>query len=386
MKTIKLAAFAACAVMMLSACSADESTFNIQNVPGRANISGKIIYNQGTTIENGKFVYDYAPAANVMVFADVNNSSYDNNLTGTTRFTTTTDEEGKYEFEIPATNKDAIVTISTADFVGTQTSIERVGNEIKTINNNGVFAASQTTSYKANGINFCNMVCMFTPEVLNVKGYTQQATFEGTLGKNAEYLTNIQANYEETTNEDGSVTKTFTGFTDPKVYNVFVPAPNLDLIIKVNYSNGLSINLNSTTDQNGKFSIGIPVQQFPANITYSIEAMPFKGSFVHYVRDDEESYKAIPDAINEDGTPAMYSYYNYHPVNLDGYYIQKFDATGNLNFPMAGVSLIPYQETFGKIMIFNAFTANQDVYGYNPGSILPSETFWVINRPGTLNK
>ncbi len=106
--------WAACATLMLTSCSEDQTSFDTSKMPGKATISGKVVYNQGTTIaEGGKFSYDYVPAAKLVIYAEVPNSYYMDGAVGYTTYTAETDEEGNYSFSIPMGVKEATVTIRT---------------------------------------------------------------------------------------------------------------------------------------------------------------------------------------------------------------------------------------------------------------------------------
>ena len=74
MKNLKTLSVMALTAAIMTGCSEEQTAFDINNVPGSATIQGTIVYNEGTTIENGRFAYDYRPAANLPVIVIVNNN------------------------------------------------------------------------------------------------------------------------------------------------------------------------------------------------------------------------------------------------------------------------------------------------------------------------
>ena len=124
MKHLTKLAFAILTVLTFSACSEDQTAFNIEKVPGRATVQGTITYNEGATVSGGKLSYSYKPAADLKVFITVDNSSYDDNLSGSTVFETTTDANGKYSLEIPVPDYNVNISVRTAQFKGTHSTIK----------------------------------------------------------------------------------------------------------------------------------------------------------------------------------------------------------------------------------------------------------------------
>ena len=133
MKHLTKLAFAILTVLTFSACSEDQTAFNIEKVPGRATVQGTITYNEGATVSGGKLSYSYKPAADLKVFITVDNSSYDDNLSGSTVFETTTDANGKYSLEIPVPDYNVNISVRTAQFKGTHSTVEKVNNKVTNV-------------------------------------------------------------------------------------------------------------------------------------------------------------------------------------------------------------------------------------------------------------
>ena len=65
MKTIvKVAMLFASALMVFSSCLKEQTGLTIEDIPGTAKISGKLMINEGQAYQGGKFVELLKPAAN----------------------------------------------------------------------------------------------------------------------------------------------------------------------------------------------------------------------------------------------------------------------------------------------------------------------------------
>lgn len=312
------------AMAVMSSCSENQSSFDIEQVPGRSTIEGTIVFNQGATLQDGKFVYNYQPAANLPVNVIVDNTAYDNGLSGKTVFNTVTDENGKYTIEIPAPVNQTNVTIRTAQFTGKHTTVERVNNKIETVERNAVYWANGSTYIVAEGHSFANLECTIADEDSEFKNFSQTATLKGMIGRNAEYYNAPEKFY----NDD----KELTDISSANIDNCFVPAPNADMMVTVTYDNKKYV-YNATTDAAGNFTLNVPVLQFPANFSYSIEIMPqMDVTYTHYV----PVTKTI--TVNRYGYEQEIEYWDYEPVKMNGWYSQYSNAsntTGSLNYDVA---------------------------------------------------
>ncbi len=319
MKNLKTLSVMALTAAIMTGCSEEQTAFDINNVPGSATIQGTIVYNEGTTIENGRFAYDYRPAANLPVIVIVNNNDYSGNLNGETVFETVTDESGKYSIEIPAPLMNGEATVRTADFAGVHKSVVRKNNQIVTEDKNVVYGTTKTINFRSQSITYCDMVCTERSAEDIPTGMVEYATLTGKIGQGYEMLFNNS------------------------VVNCFTEVNGADVMLNITYSNGQEFTYNVTTGANGTFSVLVPVEEFPASFSYGVEVLPYEGTFTTYDYSiDTNSYRGY---------------------TLSGYYAQNYGAAntnGSLSYPLStSVNNVEVQA-----MVFEP-NAGQDTYNYN---------------------
>lgn len=343
MKSIKTVLAALGVVALMTGCSDNQTSFDVEDVPGKALVQGTIVYNQGATLQDNKFVYEYKPAANLEVIITVDNSSYDSNLKGETVFTTTTDENGKYSIEIPAPANECTVDIRTAQFLGTHSTVQRVNNKIEAVEKNVVYWAKGHANVISKGYYYADLECVTFDTETEFSNYTETATLSGVIGRNAEFYIAPERRY----NEDNEL----IGIQSASVRNCYVPAPNADLMIQVTYE-GKERTYNATTDSKGEFSINVPVKEFPASFSYTVEIMPqTNATYEHYVAVD----KTVEYNERE------FTYTDYEVVKMNGWYAQYI--SGNNNSGVASYPVASVTQSFElKALIFRA---QQDVMSEN---------------------
>ncbi len=355
MKLLKYVALSGFGLLMLSSCSEDQSSFDIQKIPGRCFIEGVVKYNEGTTIENGKFSYTYQPAANLELTFVVQNGSY-GNLSGTSTFKTTTDAEGKYSIEIPAPLQNATVNIYTEDFKGVRTYITTENNQIVTKNEEVIYRGISSTSIHSEGIVYANFLCNPCSVNSPVEGFSQFATIKGKVGQGVEYKVDAQRLYDNANN--------FVGYSNAAAYYVFDGA-KVDMIVDVDYE-GQTFTYNVTSSAAGEWSLQVPVAQFPASFTYTLTAVPYDANYTHYVPVDKPY--TLTDRY---GVEREYSYIDYEAVSLKGFYSQKFNVNFSAAFPVAAQVC----DSEAKLMVFQPLNNGQDTYNYNP-NVYSQSNLW----------
>lgn len=340
MKHLTKLAFAILTVLTFSACSEDQTAFNIEKVPGRATVQGTVTYNEGTTLSGGKFSYNYKPAANLTIFVTVDNYSYAGNLGGQTVFETTTDDNGKYSIELPVSNNMTTFSVRTAQFKGVQSTIEKVNNKITTVNRNVIYGASSSVDLQNAGIAYCDMICQPTAYSENLpENFGQTVTLKGKVGQNTyvytpmEYLPDYYGH---------------PWYEDARISPYFIEANGIDLIISIKYK-GEWFALNATTNSQGEYSVQVPVAECPASFDYSIEALPKIGTFTQY-------YSYIKEVFVNGGYHTFTDYLN---IQLNGYYRQYNQINEHTT---ATVTTAP-QIAPNIRMVFEPY-ADQDTYGY----------------------
>lgn len=124
------------AIIALASCSKEQSSLNIEDVPGKAKIMGTLAYDAGQGFTNGAHTQLIKGAANVRVVAKVSNASIVSTSKGYTIYETQTDENGNYTIEVPADYDGGVnATIIADPFWATYSEVVEVEGdtpEIKT--------------------------------------------------------------------------------------------------------------------------------------------------------------------------------------------------------------------------------------------------------------
>ncbi len=358
MKLLKKMSVVACAAFALASCSDDQTTFDLQSVPGRAIVQGTVNCNYGATYTGGKMEYSIKPVAGLKVLLTIANSQYAGGLKGESVMETETDENGQYSFEVPVTNSGVDVSISTAQFKGVRTVVERKNNKVVTREENVVFGTTTPSqvSLKNYGIEYANVTCNVTSVDEEIESYGFYARLEGTIGRNTEVYTAPQPHK----NYLGNV----TGYDDATVEYRFEPAPQADLIVYVEYGEA-KYTFNATTDRGGNFKLDIPVIEFPADISYRVEAMPQETAFTTYLMNP------TPSTFRHQGI--SYTAYDMTRYLVNGMYEQTDWSGGyySASFPTGS-----YPHTFTqKTLIFNPYPT-EPTYNYYMGN-WSEYSFWV---------
>ncbi len=316
-------AFAACTIvaMVFAGCSEDQTSLDVNSVPGRAKIIGSLTYSEGLVEIDGQFKELIKPAANKEVVFTVPNSAYTGNQNnqGNSVFKTTTDANGKYEIEIPASIvEETPISIKPADFTGNFYRVIRKNNEFVTDTVLAVYHVNQTPSVTETL--YPNQICFSDLTYTNVdmqdieEGYTEYVTLNGRIGMGKERY------YPAVTMPGMGIYEGETILVSaPTVKPYFDNAPNVKLLITINYNNRERL-FNCTTNASGNFSLDIPVKEYPASLTYYIDAIPFASTY--------QSYEEIEKKWGE-GETALYTI-DYTPVTKTGYYYNIIELMNQL--------------------------------------------------------
>lgn len=369
-------AFAAFAIvaMVFAGCSEDQTSLDVNSVPGRAKIIGSLTYSEGTILnEDNQFVELIKPAANKEVVFTIPNSAYTGNQQneGNAVFKTTTDANGRYEIEIPASIVEATpIFIHPADFTGTFYRVIKENNKLiqdtATVvyrydsyapnNENKQVTSSSRNENSIPSYGFVtlypNQICFADLRYKEIdvqdieEGYTEYVNLTGVIGMNKKKY--YAADYEVGKGENRGM---MIWKADPVVKDYFDKAPNVSLLIKIEY-NGRTRNYNCMTNSNGEFSLNIPVKEFPCDIKYTIDAIPFASTFTYYEEVDKEwtdEEKEIYDRLY---------YTDYIPSEpVKGYYYNYYEDLKNEGVnPATGQKTYTVKEEvyqiFAKMMVF----------------------------------
>lgn len=107
----------------LASCNDEEqSSLNIDDIPGKATVIGHVSYNAGyEKFNDGWKDYQYVPAKGKKVFFYMQFSSLDASNSGSKVYETITDNNGDYTIELPANNEGIEYSIKLESFEATKT-------------------------------------------------------------------------------------------------------------------------------------------------------------------------------------------------------------------------------------------------------------------------
>lgn len=321
--TFKTCAALATVALVAASCTEEQSSLNIGDMPSKAIINGTISYSEGTILTEGKFQELIKPAANKKIDILLNNSSYKNEAEGNTLYKTIkTNAQGRYSIEIPVpVDGDITVCVRPHDFQGEFNSVKRDNNELKEVKDTVFFSAEEATvAISSRDIKVQNFTFNSFETQDQIELYKTHVTLNGVIGKRMEKyykpeLVKIQG-------EDKPEMKA------PYRRTYFDGAANANLMVNITYNNNTRL-YNCTTDANGKFSLNIPVIEFPCEISYSIEAIPFKSDYTFYEQIEKEWTKEDIEEWHNNYIGEPYSY-DYTSKALKGYYYSFY---GDLEKP-----------------------------------------------------
>lgn len=256
----------AVSVSLVSACTKEQTSLSIDDISGRAKIIGSYFYDAGQDYVGGKYVQLIKPAANVTIFAKISNASLSPNgeSTGYTTYSTVTDDDGKFEFVLPATNKGVSVSISPKPFQGTHTIVVGTNNgKPKFEEQNVVYSATETTvTLKANDIQFVDskMAVSSTQDLEN--GFPYHSTFIVKVG---------EATYR----------KVYISSSE-QIEKAYEEASGVEVLTHIK-QDGVTYTYAATTNSSGEAKFIIPSKEARWSTSVSIEVAPYlKNNFVYY--------------------------------------------------------------------------------------------------------
>lgn len=146
-KIIFIAASFLAALCTLPSCNKEQSSFSIEDVPGKAQITGSLYINYGKSYVNGTLVDRMAPAANMEVIARLSNNDFISGASGYTDYKTMTNINGEYSIKIPVLDKGVSVTVTVADILGVRSEfVNQSGSQAQLQDVRGVFSFSKNIS------------------------------------------------------------------------------------------------------------------------------------------------------------------------------------------------------------------------------------------------
>ena len=175
----------ALALVALTGCQKEQSSFDIEDVPGEAKIMGTLAYDAGQGYQNGTYTQIIKAAADVRVVAVVDNSTIQSTATGKTVYETKTDANGNYTITVPAHYNGAVsVEVSADPFIDNYSKVIDVENGAPQIETENVLfkLPTKTVSVTPNDIEIGDGT--FTPEGRNIlEAYKYNSTFIVKVGE-----------------------------------------------------------------------------------------------------------------------------------------------------------------------------------------------------------
>lgn len=359
-----LTAFAVVATLFAS-CTEEQTSYDVNDVPGKAKIIGSLAYSEGTILEGGQFKELIKPAADKEVYLEIQNSDYQSGATGTqTIKKVQTDSDGKFEVEIPVPANGADITVKPADFTGVFNKIVRKNNEYVAETQNVVYRVGNNSErLQPNQIAYVDLFLNVVDEQQLAEGYDQFVAVTGTIGMGKEKYNAAVTRRETTGMNLQRILKA------PQRVFYFDKAANADLLVDITY-NGESRSYNCKTNANGEFTLNVPVKDIVCDITYDINILSFTSQYDYY-----QAFTKTWEQEDMEGFSAASIFYtiDYEKKTLDGYYKQDNAINGTLTYDIAGQvgRIAPL-----KALLFHPYDpTSEDAAGYSTSSF--SNAKWL---------
>lgn len=344
-KTFKLALVTLLSLSAFFACTkAEQTSMSIDDIEGKATISGILTYVAGQELTKDGSVKDLInPAADVTVVVNVSINSLDpwGNSTGYKTYTATTDADGMWSVDVPVVDNGAQVNVKASSFTGTYKTFDHI-DAGQTIwkETKGIYEVAEYSLYDVTPGEQRFNTAQYTFSTSENEGETVgMARLKGTFTYNA-----------------GQSYSTSEGFYDLQ-----------------NVASGVKVNVmvdgkpyQTTTNSLGVFDITVPVSSYGSSVT--VNPQSFLGTYttLETIRDgkfiwDEAdvvyesnggNYTVFPDEI------AVCDSYYYH---VESGAVEKLDATVPLKVRVGcGVSVRSADDIYTEEYIYNSTTGSYE--------------------------
>lgn len=312
-------------VVALVGCSKEQSSFNIEDVPGKATIMGTLSYDAGQGYTNGVHTQLIKGAANVRVVAKVKNESILSSSKGYTIYTTQTDENGNYSLEVPADYDGGVsVQIMADPFFATYSKVVGVENAKPEIESEEVLFTmqdSQEFNVTPNFIKIYDKSYEYDGRSV-LKPYQYTSTFIVKVGEGR--WSKIRDNDED------------------KAIQEYKAAVRKDVLVKIG-----DVYYGATTDSEGKATFIIPSEEKEWTANNAVIEIP------GYVVSNYDYYKKEYD--NEDRKYVVRKY-----TIINGTF-EQIEQSANIRF--SGIEGTP--APISKVRMKFAPFVGEESYGYN---------------------
>ena len=327
MKNFKFAMVMFFISIVIAGCSHVQSGMDIEDIPGKAKIVGKLSYNAGQGYSSGKYVQLIQPAANVKVSVLVSNASLSPNNTGKgyTVYEATTDENGSYEVEVPAVQTGIDVTVRPQPFFGTYSEVIGFKNSQPEYDVKEVLFNINEIKISANpgDIKLCDA------------HYTSKdREYEEALPYTSTFVVNVG---------EGLFNKTYDSENDSyTIVKAFEKASGKEVIATID-----NIHYASSTNANGAATFIIPSKEKSWSTNVTIEVPSYKVNSYTYYK-SEYDYENSKSVINK--------------YLIEGGLFNQYEGVQSKTIKFYDIDGVHFEVNVK--MVFTPFN-NVDTYGYS---------------------
>lgn len=264
----------ALAIVAFTGCSdKEQSSFNINDIPGKAKIIGTFAYDAGQGFANGTHTQLIKAASNVRVVAKVDNSTILSSSEGYTIYETYTDGNGNYSIEVPAHYKnDVSVQIVADPFFATYSRVVDVNKGNPTIEKEDVLFKLQekTVTVTPNDIEINDGTYTYNDRTI-LEAYKYNSTFIVKVGEG-------QHNKKKNERDEYYVSQEY------------VEANGKNVLVKIN-----DVLYGATTNASGEARFIIPSEHKAWQANAAIEVPGYVSNNYEYFKEeyDQETRKNV---------------------------------------------------------------------------------------------
>lgn len=272
---MKKNSFFFCSIAMLllfTGCKSEDDGLTTDSFKTKAVLQGNVYYSLGQDFVEGKFLVDKrVKAAGKTIYLDVQSSEYKPGSTGVITYTAKVDTAGNYTFTVPVKAQGSTTgTIRLEQFLGTRQVYDQMVAGVPAFKSEqAVFSFTKGISLSNGSLKVENISYGFSPVDIPTT-YKDYITLKGTL--------NLA--YEK-------------GFRD----GALKAASGQSVEVSVNYPELGNMHFGTAVDQNGNYSIQIPVSSRKNALNASVLA-------VGYVTNDYTFYASSTDQTKLKGVYA----------------------------------------------------------------------------------
>lgn len=280
MKKNSLFFYSIAMLLLFMGCKSEDDGLTTDSFKTKATLQGNVYYSLGQDFIEGKYLVDKrVKASGKTIYLDVQSSEYKPGSTGVITYTAKVDTAGNYTFTVPVKAQGSTVgTIRLEQFTEKRQIYDQMVAGTPTFTSEqAVFSFTKSISLSNGSLNVENISYGFSPVNIPTT-YKDYITLKGTL--------NLA--YEK-------------GFRD----GALKAASGQSVEISVNYPTLGNMHFGTTVDQNGSYSIQIPVSSRKNALNASVQVLSFvTNDYTFYASStDQTKLKGIyacsaPETIN----------------------------------------------------------------------------------------